>query len=228
MDVATAIQNLRNDSMVLDSPSKRLDVLAAYAGGQLAGEPQPSRHRPAAAPVPAPWDGQDSSAGSQQQQHASKQRALEAALEEAFESHNGAATAAVAEARPPRQAAVKAEPGEQGPVQGLMGLSHPLPKQQRSPRKQQQVQRARASAAAATAEQLLQHEPPLLQQQPGSASKRPRVDVSTGSNSSHAASPVHASTQGPHAHYGYTQMGPHGQQYTCSLTEHQCTHDGYK
>jgi len=44
--VAAAIQNLRNDSMVLDSPSKRLDVLAAYAGGQLAAEPQPSRHRP--------------------------------------------------------------------------------------------------------------------------------------------------------------------------------------
>jgi len=261
MDVAAAIQNLRNDSMVLDSPSKRLDVLAAYAGGQLASEhhQQPSRHRHhlLAPPPQQPtqqhpqFEDEDSSTSSLPPQ-ASKQRRLEAALEEASKE---------SKPEPPPPA-----PRERQlpPEQSLIGLTHPPVRQQRSPRKQQQRMRAAGMQPAAQPPQQQQQQqqqqqvnqqpqqpssssvqhshhlshtqqvqqPPQEQQQQGSTPKRQRVDTSAGSNGSHAASPLrsHAPIQehAAHASQGQTHMGPHGQQYTCTLTELQTLQDGYK
>ncbi|KAF5830368.1 WRKY DNA-binding domain-containing protein [Dunaliella salina] len=275
MDVAAAIQNLRNDSMVLDSPSKRLDVLAAYAGGQLACEhnhQQPSRHRHQQPPQqtpplqhqPAqqhpPFEDEDSSTSSLPLQ-VSKQRRLEVALEEA--SKESEPKPPLPTPREPRQYQHRL-PSEQG----LIGLSHPPVRQQRSPRKQHH-QRMRAAVGTQptgqpSQQQQQQQQDPLAQQpqqpsssvqhshhveshteqahdeqpqqqqhqQQGSTPKRQRVDTSAGSNGSHAASPMcaHAPSQEhvTHGSQGQTQMGPHGQQYTCTLTELQTLQDGYK
>jgi len=139
-----------------------------------------------------------------------------------------------------------------------MGYYQSPLKQQRSPRKQQQQQRLHHHQQQQQHNQQLnqqQHNLPpthMHQQQRGGggAVKRQRVDPTAGSNGNYyAAAPLPSnvdqnasaseddvtaspSQEGMYwqggSNLGQHQMGPHGQQFTCSVTEQQATHDGFR